>query len=124
MSSDSLDSAIDLVADDVEDLSNPVIFAIAQRGDGFDDACNRLSVRPAERLVDGELDFHGADGVMNWVWSYITAALVDGASLPEPAFSIYDAIDAGEYHHRGDGAEVDPVEKYTMPALRKILAKL
>ncbi len=124
MTSQALDSAVDLVADDVEDLSNPVIYVIAQRADGFEDACNRLSVRTAERLVDGELSFHAADGVMNWVWSYITAALVDGALLPEPALSIYDPIDAGEYHHPGDGAEVDPVERYTMPALRRILAKL
>lgn len=123
MTSDLLDSAIDLVAGDIEDLSNPVISTIVQRGGGFDDACNRLSIRTAERLVGGELDFEAADTVLNWVWSYITARLAPGTPAPEPASSIYDAVDAGEYHHRGNGLDIDPVEKYTLPGLREILTR-
>jgi hypothetical protein len=124
---ESVDDAIDLVVRDREDLSNALHAAIIDCGDGFAEACNALSLRVARPLVDGNLAFEAADLVMNWVWSYMVARLAQGIgndTVPEPAYSIYDAVDAGEYHHHGDDPDVDPVERYTIPALSQILADL
>ncbi len=93
------------------------------RGDGFAAACNTLSLRVAKRFVDGTLDFEAADDVMNWVWSWIVfGPLEAGKAMPEPAASIYFAVDAGEFHRPDDGPDVDPVQKYTTPGVVKILA--
>ena len=117
------DHAIDLIVDGVEDPENPVHVAIIGHGDGFADACNGLSLRVAKRLLEGSLSYEATDEVMNWVWSYINSWLgaIEGGQLPEPAYSIYDAVDAGEYHHRGDSIDVDPIAKYTIPALAAII---
>lgn len=125
MSNEIADAAIDLVARDVEDLSNPLCAAIIDCGDAFATSCNTLSLRVARRLVDGDLTFEAADNVMNWVWSYMVgrASDIGESTMPEPAYSIYDAIDAGEYEHSSDGPQVDPVQKYTIPGLKQILAR-
>jgi hypothetical protein len=123
MSCETADAAIDLVVRDEEDLSNTLHAAIIECGEAFAEACNTLSLRVARRLVHGDLGFEGADAVMNWVWSYMVrcAPTTGEAAMPEPAYSIYDAVDAGEYHHAGDDPDVDPVLKYTIPALSEIL---
>jgi hypothetical protein len=69
------------------------------------------------------MSFDDADAAMNAIDTEMTEDAIragEGYKFPEPAFSIYEAFDAGEYDH-GDGA--DPVEKYTRPALATILRK-
>lgn len=46
------------------------------------------------------------------------------AEMPEPAFSIYQAFDAGEYWHSGDDREVFPWERWTRPELERILREV
>ena len=120
-----VDEAIRLVAADDEANTNELIRSIVESTNRFEEACNVLSVAVARRLVEGSMGYPEADNIMNWVWSYITGWLVhnNGNELPQPAFNIYEAVDAGEYHHAGDSDQVDPVEKYTMPLLQAILQK-
>ena len=83
---------------------------------------NALLVETARRFLLGDLSCDDADAVANDVWVSITSDMVDmgdAFEMPEPAYSIYEAFDAGEYPH-GDG--LDPVETYTRPDLRRILA--
>ena len=82
-------------------------------------------VRVAERFLSGELDFPAAGWLAACCWTEVVWHLSDGDALPEPAFSIYEAFDRGEYlmpdeRHIG----IDPVEKYTIPLLTKILSGL
>ncbi|HEX6036693.1 hypothetical protein [Longimicrobium sp.] len=82
---------------------------------------NALSLAVANRFMAGEMTFEDADGIANTLCAIMMDDAVahgDGFELPEPAFAIYEAFDAGEWD-RGDGS--DPVERYTMPALRMIL---
>ena len=118
-----IDDAIRLVLADDDDCNNELVRSIVQQNDRFEDACNVLSVSVAERLVSGSLGYADADHIMNWVWSYITGWLArgGGSDAPQPSFSIYEAVDAGEYRHKGDSDQVDPVEKYTLPSLRAVL---
>jgi hypothetical protein len=82
---------------------------------------NVLSLAVANRFMAGEMPYDEADDIANTIYAVMmedAAAYGSGFELPEPAFAIYDAFDAGEWN-RGDG--VDPVERRTKPALRRIL---
>jgi len=57
---------------------------------------------------------------MNLLFSDIVDLAVR-AEMPEPAFSIYLAFDAGEYSHIGDATDAFPWEKWTLPELERIL---
>lgn len=92
-----------------------------KEGVSLDDLYNRVAVTIARRFHDGMMSYEDADAAMNRIWGMViedTVRFGDGFELPEPAFSVYEAFDAGEYDH-GDGA--DPVEKYTRPLVAKII---
>ena len=87
----------------------------------LEDLWNRMAVRIAKCFEAGMLSFDEAAAAMNAIWHEMVEDAVrfgDGFEFPEPAFSIYEAFDAGEFDH-GDGG--DPVEKYTKPRLAEIL---
>jgi len=89
-----------------------------------EDLWNRVAVTIAKRFAAGTMSFDDADAAMNAIDAeMIEDALQvgNGYVYPEPAFSIYEAFDAGEFD-RGDG--VDPVENYTRPRLAEILRDL
>lgn len=85
------------------------------------DLLNQVALAVARRFTSNSRDFEFCDEVMNGLIGAIVDLSVD-AQMPEPAFSIYQAFDAGEYCHRGDPREVCPWEKYTRPELEQILA--
>jgi len=61
---------------------------------------------------------------MNLLYGHMTDEFVLETcdnTLPDPAYPIYLAFDAGEYHHSGDALEVDPEEKYTRPEIDRVL---
>ena len=126
MPAHDIDRAIDLLAAGTEDPTDVVHAVILGQAAGFAGACNEISVRTAQRLLNGSLSFRDADEVMNWVWSYVVGWLAAETErpLPEPMYSIYDAVDAGEYAHHGDAPGTDPVLTYTMPALESIVKSL
>lgn len=87
------------------------------------DLLNQLAISVARLFITGGRDFHYCDEVMNIVISDIVDLSLY-AEMPEPAFSIYQAFDAGEYWHSGDDREVFPWERWTRPELERILREV
>lgn len=87
------------------------------------DLLNELSVWVAENYLHGSLDFDFCDSVMNAI---INAVVEVGmtSELPQPAFSLYQAFDQGEWIRNSDSPETDPGEKYTRPIVLEILRAL
>lgn len=84
---------------------------------------NQISIAAAQSFISNARDFEFCDDVMNSLFS----AIVDLSMhepMPEPAFSIYLAFDAGEYRRSGDPSDVYPWEKYTRPEVERILQAL
>lgn len=85
---------------------------------------------PREALCD-RLAFHLASGFYKREFSYLFCdAVVNDIhrvfgvteDRPELFWSVYLAFDEGEYYHPGD-QNVDPVAKYTLPMIEKIVSK-
>jgi hypothetical protein len=87
------------------------------------DLLNELAISVARLFITGARDFHYCDEVMNIVISDIVDLSLH-ADMPQPAFSIYQAFDAGEYWHSGDDRNVFPWEKWTRPELDRILCEV
>src|SRR5687768_8910410 len=85
----------------------------------FDDLCNTVALTVARRFNDCAMTYEDADGVTNALSALMIAHVTREADahLPEPAWTIYLAFDAGEYD-RGDGA--DPIERFTRPLVRQV----
>jgi hypothetical protein len=85
---------------------------------------NSFSLNIAKLYMENEIEFELADGAMNYIFGFMTEDTFmnfSGNYIPSPAIDIYDAFDAGEYHHSGDSDDICPVEKYTKPLLIKVL---
>ncbi|MBS4081010.1 hypothetical protein [Pseudomonas rustica] len=87
------------------------------------DLLNQLAISVARLFITGARDFHYCDEVMNIVIRDIVDLSLH-ADMPQPAFSIYQAFDAGEYWHSGDDRNVFPWEKWTRPELDRILCEV
>ncbi|MCX4217518.1 hypothetical protein MKZ87_07690 [Pseudomonas sp. MCal1] len=87
------------------------------------DLLNQLALAMARFFSEGAWDFHDCDHVMNILFSDIVDLSMH-ADMPEPAFSIYLAFDAGEYWHRGDTKDECPWEKWTRPDIERILREV
>lgn len=87
------------------------------------DVLNELSVAVAQGYLQGSLIYDFCDGVMNGI---IKAVVEVGMTndMPEPAFSLYQAFDQGEWCRRNDPPETDPSEKYTKPVVEEIMRSL
>ncbi|SFP04617.1 hypothetical protein [Pseudomonas sp. NFPP28] len=84
---------------------------------------NRLAISVAKLFITGTRDFHYCDEVMNTFISDIIDLSMH-ADMPQPAFSIYQAFDAGEYWHTGDDRDVFPWDKWSRPELERILCEI
>lgn len=84
---------------------------------------NELAVAIAEDYLQGSLLYDFCDGVMNGI---INAMVEVGMTndMPQPAFSLYQAFDQGEWFRSKDPAETDPSEKYTKPIVEEIMRTL
>ncbi|WP_434694609.1 hypothetical protein J3P89_14535 [Pseudomonas sp. Z1-14] len=87
------------------------------------DVLNELSVAVAEGYLQGSLLYDFCNGVMNGI---ITAVVEVGMTndMPQPAFSLYQAFDQGEWFRSNDPPETDPGEKYTKPVVEEIMRTL
>lgn len=87
------------------------------------DVLNELSVAVAEGYLEGSLIYDFCDGVMNGI---INAVVEVGMTneMPQPAFSLYQAFDQGEWFRSNDPPGTDPSEKYTKPVVREIMQAL
>lgn len=84
---------------------------------------NALSISLAERYLQGTLTYAFCDGVLNG----LIDAIVDvgmSRDLPQPAFSLYQVFDQGEWRRSDDPPETDPGEKYVKPLVLQIMRKL
>lgn len=81
---------------------------------------NELAVAIAEGYLQGSLLYDFCDAVMNGI---INAMVEVGMTndMPQPAFSLYQAFDQGEWFRSKDPAETDPSEKYTKPIVEEIM---
>jgi hypothetical protein len=88
--------------------------------------CNEFSIVVAKGFADGTFSYEYCDLAMNYLWGFINSPPVFGSdkNIPQPAFTIFDAFDAGEYIHAGDSHDVDSVEKYTRPLIDQILREI
>jgi hypothetical protein len=86
---------------------------------------DELSCFVAERYATSDLTFEEADTIMNAAWTVCVAeefwADYD-RTIPKTTLEVYEAFDAGEYHHRGDPEDVDPELKYTKPLIEAFLS--
>lgn len=87
------------------------------------DVLNELSVAVAEGYLQGSLLYDFCDGVMNGI---INAVVEVGMTndMPQPAFSLYQAFDQGEWFRSNDPPETDPSKKYTKPMVEEIMRTL
>ncbi|WP_434677085.1 hypothetical protein J3P77_13190 [Pseudomonas sp. R1-18] len=87
------------------------------------DVLNELSVAVAEGYLQGSLPYDFCDGVMNGI---INAVIEVGITndMPQPAFSLYQAFDQGEWFRSNDPPETGPSEKYTKEVVAEIMRSL
>jgi len=85
------------------------------------DLYNELALIIARRFISGSMSFEDADLAINSIWSLMIMNTENDACLAEPAYSIYQAFDGGEYDHR-DGD--DPIEKFTKPRTAELLSEV
>jgi hypothetical protein len=72
-------------------------------------ALDALAIEIARRYMHNGLSFEVADSLMNTLFGY--AATVRKETIPSLMFSVFQAFDAGEYHHREDAPDVDSEQK-------------
>jgi len=91
--------------------------------DSIESVFNGVAIEIAIKFQNDSMSFDDADFAINELWSsmveYISASKQN--SLPELAYSIYDAFDQGEYQHSN---EIDPIETFTKPMLATIFKTL
>jgi hypothetical protein len=87
------------------------------------DVLNELSVAVAEGYLQGSLLYDFCDGVMNGI---INAVVEVGMTndMPQPAFSLYQAFDQGEWFRSNDPKKTDPSEKYTKQVVEEVMHTL
>jgi len=87
---------------------------------------NDLGLEVARRYGEGTWSWEFADGVANDLfllmqgrWKLLEP---EGKNFhPTLFWQVFEAFDGGEYRRKGDDSTVDPVEKYTNPAIADVL---
>lgn len=100
-------------------------FANLVKGGDLVKFVNEFSISVASLYKSEQLGFDICDGAMNYLFGFMTDDIFlrfSGDFIPSPAIDVYEAFDAGEYHHRGDPDEVCPIEKYTNKLVEEILS--
>jgi len=83
----------------------------------FRQALDAIAVNVGQRFLEGRLTYEDGDEIMNTLWAFA----LQRDEIPETMYAVYEAFDAGEYFREKDGRDSDPVERYTRPALAKLL---
>ncbi len=94
-----------------------------QSGMNSADILNKLALTVAEGYLSHALTYEFCDGVMNGIANAIFEVGVV-TDLPQPAFSLYQAFDQGEWVRSNDPPDTDPGEKYTRPVVMQIMSSL
>lgn len=101
------------VTDEITDL-------MSASGLSAEDACDAFALELASGFNDHRYSFELCDEIVNSLYNWILVN--EGArDMPTTFWRVFDAFDAGEFHHPGDASDVDPVERYTRPTIRDVL---
>ncbi|MNI99887.1 hypothetical protein D3C73_1590840 [compost metagenome] len=73
--------------------------------------------------MDGSLTYEFCDDVMNGIINAVVEVSMT-EDMPQPAFSLYQAFDQGEWLRSDDPPGTDTGEKYTKPVVVKIMQTL
>lgn len=92
---DAIDKFIARVSEDTGRGHDEFRELLTSTGLQFDECCNQVALRVARQFDSGDLSYNDGDAAMNVVWAGIVDTLED-SPMPEPAFAIYEAFDAGE----------------------------
>ncbi|NWA28541.1 hypothetical protein HX866_26990 [Pseudomonas gingeri] len=84
---------------------------------------SRLSVEVAEGFLSGTLAFETCSSIMNGIANAIFDLGMTG-EFPQPALSLYQAFDQGEWGRIDDPETSRPSEQYTRPRVVEILRGL
>ncbi len=77
-----------------------------------------ISLLFASRFIEDNVSYTDADYAMTNIWSHMVDYVMrEDIVFPEPALTIYNAFDQGEYDH---GDDRNPIDKYTMRSLEKV----
>ena len=100
-----------------------VASAVEATGLTREDIYNAVAVEVARRFDAGRMDYEDSDACANALHGRMITDPEDSSQIrmAHPAYEIFLAFDAGEWD-RADGS--DPVEEYTRPEIRSILAGL
>ncbi|MEZ5536941.1 MAG: hypothetical protein R3F02_15120 [Thiolinea sp.] len=106
-------------------LEQEEVIAFSEKGQmSLDEFAHKFSRDVAQNYWDGLYGYSFCDGAMNWLYGFLTDPTYlesNDNTISEFPLEVYLAFDAGEYHHSGDDDSVDPVRKYTDPAIEKVL---
>jgi len=97
----------------------------AAESESAPEVLDRLACHVARQYASGAMTFADADSIMNAAFSVATGEecwAEHDRTVPEATYEVYQAFDAGEFHHRGDAADVDPELQYTKPLIERFLA--
>ncbi|KFN41770.1 hypothetical protein N789_14765 [Arenimonas oryziterrae DSM 21050 = YC6267] len=111
----------ELIARCSSDIPTTEIFSSIFDTLHHEEFCDAFSRRVAHEYLAGRLTYASADQAMNCLDTFCHHSTERG--MPEYSWDVYLAFDEGEYLHPGDPDEVDPVAKYTRPAVQEIVAR-
>lgn len=83
---------------------------------------DQVSLLLAIDFNDRNISYTLADSLANDIWWAALADLRrDDSQQLGLLYEVYEAFDAGEYHRDSDPPNIDPVTKYTQPAIKELL---
>lgn len=88
---------------------------------------DQLACHVAEQYDSGALSFEDADFIMNAAFGVGVSEVFWSEHdyvVPPIMQEVYLAFDAGEYHHHGDGEDIDPELKYTRRLIKQFLSRI
>jgi hypothetical protein len=82
---------------------------------------DQIGIYLARGFHSRELDFEFCDAVVNDIYGLIVSS--PDPDLPDLFYEVHSAFDEGEFWHKGQPEENDPVEIYTRPLIAGIVEK-
>jgi hypothetical protein len=82
---------------------------------------DQIAIYLARGFHSYELDFEFCDALVNDIYGLIVSS--PDAHLPDLFYEVYSAFDEGEFWHKGQPRENDPVDFYARPLIAGIVEK-
>ncbi len=122
----NVEHAINLIRTNAKDCDLAVLAYCESERLSLKVFCNQVALAVAAAFLANRIDYDYGDDVMNYLMGFMTSEFFlrrNENTVPEPAWSICHAFDRGEYWMKNvDLPSEVPSEKYTRPALTKLLS--